>query len=46
MCGAENSEGVDTPVVRYTQTQEEQADKITLNEYTPFRMKLGKLLAT
>ena len=45
VCGVENSKGVETPVVKYTQTQEEQAERLSPNEYTPFRMKLCNLLA-
>ena len=45
VCGAEGSKGVDTPAVKYTQIQEEQAERLEPEQYTPFTMKLGKLLA-
>ena len=45
VCGAEGSKGVDKPIVKYTQIQEEQAELLEPHEYTPFRSKLGKLLA-
>ena len=45
MCGFEKGKGVDTAVVRYTLQQEEQAVPLPIEEYTAFRMKLGKLLA-
>ena len=45
VCGAEGSKGVDTPIVKHTQIQEEQAELLEPHEYTPFRSKLGKLLA-
>ena len=41
VCGAEGSKGVDTPAVRYTQIQEEQAEQLEPQEYTPIRTKLG-----
>jgi hypothetical protein len=45
VCGVEKGKGVDTAVVRYTLQQEEQAVPLPIEEYTAFRMKLGKLLA-
>ena len=41
----ENSKGVDTPAVKYSKVQEEQAQEWLTAEYTPFRSKLGKLMA-
>ena len=46
VCGVERSKGVDTPVVKYTQIQEETAEKLTPNQDTPFRTKLTELMCS